>query len=98
MYLDGGIQPVRELIVRVLLSQAPAAEERRDYKTTLQEVVQRRSGQVLTYHMLSQSGPDHNKKFLFEVRLNDESVGRGEGRSKKEAEQAAARDALEKMG
>ena len=98
VYLDGGIQPVRELIVRVLLSQAPAAEERRDYKTTLQEVVQRRSGQVLTYHMLSQSGPDHNKKFLFEVRLNDESVGRGEGRSKKEAEQAAARDALEKMG
>ena len=53
---------------------------------------------MLTYHMLSQSGPDHNKKFLFEVRLNDESVGRGEGRSKKEAEQAAARDALEKMG
>lgn len=98
VYLDGGIQPVRELIVRVLLSQAPAAEERRDYKTTLQEVVQRRSGQVLTYHMLSQSGPDHNKKFLFEVCLNDESVGRGEGRSKKEAEQAAARDALEKMG
>ncbi len=98
VYLDGGIQPVRELIVRVLLSQAPAAEERRDYKTTLQEVVQRRSGQVLTYHMLSQSGPDHNKKFLFEVRLNDESVGCGEGHSKKEAEQAAARDALEKMG
>ncbi len=98
VYLDGGIQPVRELIVRVLLSQAPAAEERRDYKTTLQEVVQRRSGQVLTYHMVDQRGPDHNKKFLFEVRLNDESVGRGEGRSKKEAEQAAARDALEKMG
>ena len=85
VYLDGGIQPVRELIVRVLLSQAPAAEERRDYKTTLQEVVQRRSGQVLTYHMLSQSGPDHNKTFLFEVRLNDESVGCGEGHSKKEA-------------
>ncbi len=98
VYLDGGIQPVRELIARVLLSQAPAAEERRDYKTTLQEVVQRRSGQVLTYHMLSQSGPDHNKTFLFEVRLNDESVGCGEGHSKKEAEQAAARDALEKMG
>ncbi len=98
VYLDGGIQPVRELIVRGLLSQAPAAEERRDYKTTLQEVVQRRSGQVLTYHMLSQSGPDHNKTFLFEVRLNDESVGCGEGHSKKEAEQAAARDALEKMG
>ena len=95
VYLDGGIEKARELVVRVLLSQAPAAEERKDYKTTLQEVVQRRSGQVLTYHMIAQSGPDHNKKFLFEVRLNERSVGRGEGRSKKEAEQAAARDALE---
>lgn len=97
VYLDGGIQPVRELIVRVLLSQAPAAEERRDYKTTLQEVVQRRSGQVLTYRMVSQSGPDHNKTFLFEVSLNGEAIGRGEGHSKKEAEQAAARDALADM-
>ncbi|MDE7221424.1 MAG: ribonuclease III [Oscillospiraceae bacterium] len=95
VYLDGGIEKARELIIRVLLSKAPAVEERKDYKTTLQEVVQRRSGQVLTYHMVAQSGPDHNKKFLFEVRLNDRPVGRGEGRSKKEAEQAAARDALE---
>ena len=97
VYLDGGIGQVRELIERILLSQAAAAEERKDYKTTLQEVVQRKSGQVLTYHMVSQSGPDHNKTFLFEVRLNEESVGRGEGRSKKEAEQAAARDALANM-
>lgn len=95
VYLDGGIEEARKLIVRVLLSQAPAAEERRDYKTTLQEVVQRRSGQVLTYHMVAQSGPDHNKKFLFEVRLNDRPIGQGEGRSKKEAEQAAAQDALD---
>ena len=97
VYLDGGIQPVRELIVRVLLSQAPAAEERRDYKTTLQEVVQRRSGQVLTYHMVDQRGPDHNKTFLFEVRLNGTAIGRGEGHSKKEAEQAAAKAALSDM-
>ena len=97
VYLDGGIEKARELIIRVLLSRGPAAEERRDYKTTLQEVVQRRSGQALTYHMVAQSGPDHNKKFLFEVRLNDESIGQGEGRSKKEAEQAAACDALEHM-
>lgn len=98
VYLDGGIEEARKLIVRVLLSQAPAAEERKDYKTTLQEVVQRRSGQVLTYHMVAQSGPDHNKKFLFEVRLNDQPIGQGEGRSKKEAEQAAAQDALEHGG
>ena len=82
VYLDGGMDAVRE---------------RRDYKTTLQEVVQRRSGQVLTYHMLSQSGPDHNKTFLFEVRLNGEAIGRGQGHSKKEAEQAAARDALSRV-
>ena len=97
VYLDGGMEKARELIGRVLLSRAPQAEERRDYKTTLQEVVQRKSGQVLTYHMLSQSGPDHDKTFLFDVRLNGASIGQGEGRSKKEAEQAAARDALERM-
>ena len=97
VYLDGGIGQARRLIERVLLGRAPAAEERRDYKTTLQEVAQRKSGQALTYHMLSQSGPDHNKTFLFEVRLNGEPVGQGEGRSKKEAEQAAARDALGRL-
>ncbi len=98
VYLDGGIEQARELIIRVLLSKAPAAEERKDYKTTLQEVVQRRNGQVLTYHMRSQSGPDHNKTFLFEVRLNNRSIGQGAGHSKKEAEQAAAKDALENGG
>ena len=97
VYLDGGMERVRELIRRVLLGRAPAAEERRDYKTTLQEIVQRRSGQVLTYHMVDESGPDHNKTFLFQVRLNGAPVGQGRGHSKKEAEQAAARDALEKL-
>ena len=97
VYLDGGMERVRELICRVLLSRAPAAEERRDYKTTLQEIVQRRSGQVLTYHMVDESGPDHNKTFTAEVWLNGEGVGTGSGHSKKEAEQAAARDALEKL-
>ena len=97
VYLDGGMERVRELICRVLLSRAPAAEERRDYKTTLQEIVQRRSGQVLTYHMVDESGPDHNKTFLFQVRLNGAPVGQGRGHSKKEAEQAAARDALAKL-
>ena len=97
VYLDGGMEAVRDLIYRVLLSRAPAAEERRDYKTTLQEIVQRKSGQALTYHMVEESGPDHNKSFLFEVRLNDVPAGQGRGHSKKEAEQAAARDALEKL-
>ena len=97
VYLDGGIEKARELIHRVLLSRVPAAEERRDYKTTLQEIVQRKSGQVLTYHMVGESGPDHNKTFRFEVWLNDEPIGQGSGHSKKEAEQDAARSALERM-
>lgn len=97
VYLDGGMEQVRSLIYRVLLDNAPAAEERRDYKTTLQEVVQRKSGQVLTYHLVDEQGPDHNKTFLFEVQLNGEPVGKGQGHSKKEAEQAAAKDALERM-
>ena len=97
VYLDGGMEKARELIYRVLLSRAPKAEERRDYKTTLQEIVQRKSGQVLTYHMVGESGPDHNKTFEFEVRLNDEGIGRGCGHSKKEAEQEAARCALNKL-
>ena len=97
VYLDGGMEQIRGLIHRVLLSRAPAAEERKDYKTTLQEIVQRKIGQQLTYHMVEERGPDHNKTFVFEVRLNGEPIGRGDGHSKKEAEQAAARDALERQ-
>ncbi len=97
VYLDGGMEAARELIHRELLSRVAAAEDRRDYKTTLQELVQRKSGQALTYHLVEESGPDHRKSFLFEVRVNDESVGRGQGRSKKEAEQAAAKDALKRL-
>ena len=97
VYLDGGMEKIRSLIHRVLLSQAPAAEDRRDYKTTLQEIIQRKSGQVLTYHMVAEDGPDHNKTFLFQVCLNGEPIGQGEGHSKKEAEQAAAKDALDRQ-
>ncbi len=97
VYLDGGMEEIRRLIQRLILSQAADAEERRDYKTTLQEIIQRKSGQVLTYHMVSESGPDHNKSFLFQVQLNGETIGQGEGHSKKEAEQSAAQNALERM-
>lgn len=97
VYLDGGIEKVRNLIHRVLLSRTCVVEERRDYKTTLQELIQRKSGQVLTYHMVGESGPDHNKTFVFEVRLNGEAIGQGNGHSKKEAEQDAARCALQQI-
>lgn len=97
VYLDSSdVAAVSKIIHRVLLDRADphVVEVRRDYKTALQELVQREEGQVLTYCMVGESGPDHNKTFVFEVRINDKPVGRGEGRSKKEAEQLAARDAL----
>ncbi len=97
VYLDGGIAAASELIHRVLLDverEADVEERRRDYKTALQEQVQRKAGQELTYCMVGEQGPDHAKIFSAEVRLNGVPVGSGSGRSKKEAEQAAAKAAL----
>jgi len=98
VYLDGGIGEASALIHRVLLDaerEEVVEERRRDYKTALQELVQRQADQVLSYRMVGEQGPDHAKIFMAEVLLNGEPVGSGSGRSKKEAEQAAARSALE---
>ncbi|MCD8161484.1 MAG: ribonuclease III [Clostridiales bacterium] len=98
VYLDGGIDEARRIIQRFILNNmAKAYEASRDYKTALQELVQRKSGQVLTYHLVGESGPDHAKQFTMEVRLNEQPVGQGTGRSKKEAEQVAARAAIAKL-
>ena len=97
VYLDGGIDAARTLIHRVLLDterEEAAEEKRRDYKTLLQEFVQRTPNQQLSYRLVSESGPDHDKTFYFEVLLNGAAAGRGAGRSKKEAEQMAAKNAL----
>ena len=100
VYLDGGIAAASELIHRVLLDverEEVVKERRRDYKTALQELVQRQVGQELTYRMVGEQGPDHAKIFQAEVQLNGMPVGDGFGRSKKEAEQAAAKAALEAL-
>ena len=98
VYLDGGMGPVRKVIQRYILSRELDSIARPlDHKTPLQELVQREEGRTLTYQMTGESGPDHNKTFHFEVRLNDVPIGRGGGHSKKEAEQAAAKDALAGM-
>ena len=68
-----------------------------DYKTQLQELVQQKKNQVLSYTLVGQSGPDHDKKFDVEVSLNGKMVGAGSGSSKKRAEQDAARAAIEKL-
>lgn len=98
IYLDGGFEPAKAMVTRYILSQyktgGPAGY---DYKTALQELIQRKSGQSLTYHMTGESGPDHLKSFTVEVRLNDVVKGEGAGKNKKEAEQAAAKCAYEEM-
>ena len=100
VYLDGGMESARALIHRVLLERGreqAVESRRRDYKTSLQEVVQRKANQALHYEMIGASGPDHDKVFTCAVVLNGTVIGQGSGRSKKEAEQSAARAALERM-
>ena len=100
VYLDGGITAASELIHRVLLDverEEVVEERRRDYKTLLQERVQRQAGQELTYCMVREEGPDHAKTFVTEVQLNGAAIGEGSGHSKKESEQMAAKSALEKL-
>ena len=101
VYLDGGIQAASALIHRVLLNaerESAVEERRRDYKTALQELVQRQADQILSYRMVGEHGPDHAKVFSAEVLLNGKSIGSGSGHSKKEAEQSAARSALAYLG
>ncbi len=101
VYLDGGITAASALIHRCLLDaekEEAVEERRRDYKTALQELVQRQADQVLIYRMVGESGPDHAKVFTAEVLLNGKAVGRGSGHSKKEAEQAAACSAMKQLG
>ena len=100
VYLDGGIDPARALVHRVLLEkerEEVVESRRRDCKTELQELVQRKPNQELHYEPVSESGPDHAKVFTVAVMLNGQVIGLGSGHSKKEAEQSAARTALEQM-
>lgn len=95
IYLDGGFRPVARLIKVHLAPKLERLEtENTDYKTALQEVVQEKHGQTLSYHIIGEIGPDHLKSFIVEVRLNGRAIGEGTGKSKKEAEQYAAKSAL----
>ncbi len=97
-YLDGGMEAAKGIIDRLILCSIPEQHlQNADYKTALQELVQRKAGQVLSYHLVGESGPDHDKRFTVQVHLNGESVGTGEGSSKKRAEQAAAHSAMQTL-
>lgn len=94
MYLDGGIEPAKAFVLKQVLSNDASDG---DFKTQLQELVQREKMQILEYHMSGQSGPDHDKVFNFQVLLNGAVVGEGSGRTKKEAEQMAAKAAIQNL-
>jgi ribonuclease-3 len=94
VYLDGGIAQVRRVIRALILTNEEELGASRDYKTILQELVQRESGRTLTYRLVRAEGPDHAKRFSVEVELNGRPLGAGVGRTKKAAEQNAAKAAI----
>ena len=100
MYIDSGsIEESRRFVMDRILSRAELGEQHRsaDNKTQLQEFVQKKSDQHISYELAGESGPDHNKVFTFRVYINGTAAGEGSGRTKKEAEQMAACRALEAL-
>ena len=97
-FLDGGIEAAQRFIRTFILVVVPVSQmHNADYKTKLQELVQQKKNQVLSYTLTGESGPDHDKHFTVAVSLNGGMVGQGEGRSKKRAEQEAARTAIRNL-
>ena len=99
IYLDGGLEKAAQFVLPFVeedlaLEAAPFV----DYKTRLQEIIQKNPEERVEYVLVSAQGPDHDKKFVVEVHLNSNVIGRGVSRSKKGAEQAAAQEALSLMG
>lgn len=98
IYLDAGFEEAKKFVLGFISQAAIEEPDISDYKSALQEIVQKNHGEILEYFMVGESGPDHNKTFLVEVRLNSNVIGSGEGHSKKQAEQMAAKQALHLMG
>ena len=97
-FLDGGIQAALKVVQQFILVEVPVTRLHNvDYKTQLQELVQQKKNQVLSYALVGESGPDHDKQFAVEVSLNGTVVGSGSGSSKKRAEQSAAASAIKKL-
>ena len=95
IFLDGGMDNAKRFVLRFLDA---AHLSLKDYKTLLQEIIQKNPGERLSYVVTGESGPDHDKMFNVEVHLNSNVIGKGTGKSKKQAEQAAAKEALALMG
>lgn len=98
IYLDGGIEAAKAFVLPFVETATETKPVFKDYKSTLQEVLQQNPGEKFEYIVVGEHGPDHNKEFIVEVHLNSNVIGTGKGSSKKRAEQEAARSALELMG
>ncbi len=100
IYLDGGMEEARKYVMRFVLSELEHHDTDgfKDYKTALQEIIQRNPEESVSYILKGESGPDHDKIFEVEVHLNSNVIGVGKGKNKKRAEQMAAKQALELMG
>lgn len=99
IYLDGGMEPAKAFIQTHILSRLSddSTVLMHDWKTELQELIQKKPGRTVTYELIGESGPDHMKRFTAAVSLDNTPVGTGEGSTKKEAEQMAARAAMEAL-
>ena len=100
IFLDGGIEVAKNHVLKFIIPELENGEYDLfiDYKTALQEIIQRNPEERLTYVLVDESGPDHDKRFTVEVHLNSNIIGTGIGKSKKQAEQEAAHQALNLMG
>lgn len=100
VFLDGGMECAREYVLGFIPKDLDKSTVKnlQDYKTILQEIIQRNPEEKVEYVLKGQTGPDHDRHFIVEVCLNTNIIGHGEGRSKKQAEQQAAKEALRLMG
>lgn len=94
IYLDGGINAAKDFIYNYVLNDIENKSLFYDCKTTLQEMVQKEKNHVLRYQVVAESGPDHKKMFEVEALLDEKIIGKGIGKSKKDAEQNAAYNAI----
>ncbi len=100
IFLDGGMEAAEKYVLSFIPKNldSNSAKALQDYKTMLQEIIQRNPEERVEYVLADQIGPDHDRKFVVNVCLNSNIIGTGEGHSKKQAEQAAAKEALKLMG
>ena len=98
IYIDGGLEQAKKFIIENLKDEIENATKnvgQKDYKTVLQEELQKNGDVLIQYKIIKENGPDHNKTFEAEVSLNGKILATGKGKSKKEAEMNAAKKALE---